>query len=153
MARLSDSVENERKYLEALECPTFEQTAFTPPRALSDCRVTLISTAGLMQRGDENVPAGTGGYRTIDSTVADADILINHVSVNFDRTAFAEDINSVFPRQRLAELAQQGFIAHAATEHYSFMGATDPAQMQQHVHSLATELKSKNINTVCLLPV
>jgi D-proline reductase (dithiol) PrdB len=153
MARLSDSVENERKYLEGLECPTFAQTAFTPPRALSDCKVALISTAGLMQRGDVNVPAGTGGYRIIDSTVADADILINHVSINFDRTAFAEDVNSVFPRQRLAALEQQQIIAHAATEHYSFMGATAPEKMEEQVHALATDLKSKNINTVCLLPV
>ena len=153
MARLSDSVENERKYLEGLECPTFTHTAFTPPRALSDCRVALISTAGLMRRDDANVPAGTGGYRTIDGTVADADILINHVSINFDRTAFAEDINSVFPRRRLAELEQQKIIEQAASEHYSFMGATAPEHMEEHVRTLATELKSKNINTVCLLPV
>ena len=75
------------------------------------------------------------------------------MSVNFDRTAFAEDVNSVFPRQRLAELAQRQIIAHAASEHYSFMGATAPEQMEEHVQVLITELKSRDINTVCLLPV
>ena len=153
MARLKDSVDNERHYLEALECPEFEQTAFTPPRALAKCRVALISSAGLMQRGSDNIRAGTGDYRAIDDTIADSDILMNHVSVNFDRTAFAEDINSVLPRQRLKELEQQRTIAHAATEHYSFMGATAPEEMESHAHTLAAELKNKGINTVCLLPV
>ena len=153
MARLQDSVDNERAHLEALECPGFDQTSFTPQRPLSDCRVALISTAGLMQRGSDNIRAGTGGYRTIDQSVADRDILINHVSVNFDRSAFAEDINTVLPRQRLIEMEQQRSIAHAATEHYSFMGATAPEEMEAHVHELAATLKDKGINTVCLLPV
>ena len=153
MARLTDSVDNERLYLEALECPAFGQTAFTPPRPLSECSVALISSAGLMQRGSGNIRAGASDYRTIDDTIADSDILMNHVSVNFDRTAFAEDINSVLPRQRLKELKQQRTIAHAATEHYSFMGATAPEEMESHAHTLAAELKNKGINTVCLLPV
>lgn len=153
MARLQDSVDNERAHLEALECPVFEQAAFTPPRPLSECRVALISTAGLMQRGSDNIRAGASDYRSIDETIAESDILINHVSVNFDRTAFAEDINSVFPRQRLKELEQQRTIAHAAAEHYSFMGATAPEAMESHAHALAADLKSKGINTVCLLPV
>ncbi len=153
MARLHDSVDNERAHLEALACPEFKNAAFTSPRPLEECRVALISTAGLMLRGGDNIRAGTGGYQTIDHSVADTDILINHVSVNFDRTAFAEDINTVFPRQRLQELAQQGTVAHAASEHYSFMGATAPEKMESHVHTLAAELKSKDINTVCLLPV
>jgi len=153
MARLQDSVDNERIHLETLECPKFEQPAFTAPGSLADCRAALISTAGLMRRGSDNVHAGAGGYRSIDHAVADRDILINHVSVNFDRSAFAEDINAVFPRQRLQELEQQRTIAHAAGEHYSFMGATAPDKMECHVHVLANELKSKGINTVCLLPV
>lgn len=153
MARLRDSVDNERAHLEALECPGFEQTSFTPARPLAECRVALISTAGLMQRGSDNIHAATGGYRTIDQTVPDQDILINHVSVNFDRSAFAEDINTVLPRQRLVEMAQQQSIAHAATEHYSFMGATSPEKMEPHVHELAAVLKDRGINAVCLLPV
>lgn len=153
MARLQDCVDAERTHLEALECPEFEQAAFTPPRPLSECRVALISSAGLMQRGSPNVPAGASDYRVIGESVPDADILINHVSVNFDRSAFAEDINTVFPRQRLKELEQQRTIAKAADEHYSFMGATAPEKMESHAHALAAELKSKSINTVCLLPV
>ena len=101
-----------------------------------------------MQRGGDNVRAGTGDYRSIDHTVADPDILINHVSVNFDRSAFAEDINTVLPRQRLIDMEQQRLIAHAATEHYSFMGATSPEEMEDHVHELAKTLKDKGINTV-----
>ena len=153
MARLEDSVDNERRHLEALECPEFENAAFAPPRRLADCHVALLSTAGLMERHSRNVQSNASDYRTITSAVADADILLNHVSVNFDRSAFVEDINSVLPRQRLQELAQQNIIAKAASEHYSFMGATAPELMEDDVHRLAAELKSKGVNTVCLLPV
>jgi len=153
MARLDNSVENERRHIEALECPTFENTAFTAPRHLAECRVAMVSTAGLMERHDRNVAANACGYRTIASTVTDSNILLNHVSVNFDRTGFAEDINTVFPRLHLQELAQQNIIAEAASEHYSFMGATTPEKMEADVHQLAKDLQSKGINTVCLLPV
>lgn len=153
MPRLSDCTPEERARLESLDCPHFEDAAFVEPRPLASCRVALISSAGLMQRHGPNVHAAASDYRTLDDSIADDDILMNHVSVNFDRTAFAEDINTVLPRQRLRELAEQNIIEHAATEHYSFMGATAPELMEPHVHRLAEELKLKQINTVCLLPV
>jgi D-proline reductase (dithiol) PrdB len=153
MARLEDSVENERRHLETLECNALANPALTPPRPMTQCRVALISSAGLMQRNDDNVPANANGYRRFNNSVADADLLINHVSINFDRSAFAEDPNSVFPRQLLAELEQQRIIEHAADTHYAFMGATAPELLEPQVHELAAELKTHGINTACLFPV
>ncbi len=153
MARLSDSVDSERQYLESLECATFEQPAFNAPRKLANCNVALVSSAGLMRRGDDNVRAGTAEYRSFDNKIEDGELLVNHVSVNFDRTAFAEDVNTVFPRQLLQTLASDGVIASASDEHYAFMGATAPEQMQSHAATLASHLHSRSVDTVCLLPV
>jgi len=153
MVRLSDVVAAERANLEALECPDMPAAPIQPARALSDCRVALISSAGLMRRGDKNVPGNAADYRTISSDTDDSDILMNHISVNFDRSAYTEDLNSILPRDRLAELAQQGVIGAAAEHHYSFMGATGPEQMKANVDKLIDKLDSNRINTVCLLPV
>lgn len=153
MPKLSDVVATERTHLESLECPTFEQTAFEPPKALKDCKIALISSAGLMNRHDENVRGGAAGYRSFPNTSTDRDLLINHVSVNFDRSGFAADANTVFPRERLRQLADDGIIGSAAKEHYSFMGAASTDQMEEHVLALAGHLKENNVDAVCLLPV
>ena len=153
MVKLTDVVGAERQHLESLDCPEMTNPTVLPPKAFNECRVALVSSAGLMKRSDENVRAGTAEYRTIESTTRDRDVLMNHVSVNFDRSGFAEDINCLFPRERLNELAENGVIEHAAKNHYAFMGATAPEGMQTHVDELVAELKTKNINTVCLLPV
>jgi len=97
--------------------------------------------------------SNSADYRTIEQSWPNRDLLINHISVNFDRTAYAEDINSVFPREILEQLAQEGKIGRVAKNHYSFMGATAPEKLRPSVERLATELAENDINTVCLLPV
>lgn len=153
MARLNEMAQAQREGLESLECPVISDTGFVSPRPLKQCRVALISSAGLMKRKDENIPGGYTDYRVFDDTWPERDILMNHISVNFDRTAFAEDINTVFPRSILRELAEEGIIESTASEHYAFMGATAPEKLRSSVEQLANDLTSANINTVCLLPV
>lgn len=153
MARLNEMAPAQREHLEAMECPEFANSALVPPRPVKECRVALISSAGLMKRKDDNVPGNSTEYRTIEHNWPERDLLINHISVNFDRTAFAEDINSVFPREILAGMAEDNVIEKVAKEHYAFMGATEPEKLQPSVEKLATVLTEANINTVCLLPV
>ena len=153
VARLTDMVPNERAHAESLDCPIFPDSAFIPPRPLSECRVALISSAGLMQRSGDNIPGDCAAYNQIDKACPDRDILINHISVNFDRTAFAADCNTVFPRALLTDLATDGTIAHASKTHYSFMGATAPEKLQSSALQLSAQLKEAGINTACLLPV
>ncbi len=153
MARLNDMVESQRSHIESLSCPTFPQAAFSAPRPLSKCRVALISSAGLMRRNDENVSGNSDDYRRFDKTCQNRDILINHLSINFDRTAFAEDANSVLPKDILKSMAEDDTIERASDTHYSFMGATAPELLQKNAERLAQELTDLNINTVCLLPV
>ena len=153
MARLTEMVAPQRESLESLDCPAFKNGAFVPPRPLKQCRVALISSAGLMKRKDDNVRGNTADYRSIEHSWPNRDLLINHISVNFDRTAFAEDINSVFPKEILGQLAEENIIDKVSAKHYSFMGATAPDKLQPNVRKLAQELINDGINTACLLPV
>lgn len=152
MPKLSDVVASQREHLESLECPVYEHTAFEPPRPLNECKVALISSAGLMSRHDDNVPGNSADYRSFANASTDRDLLVNHVSVNFDRTGFAEDANTLFPRERLRQMSDDDVISAAATEHYSFMGATNPDNMKEAVTRLIAQLKDNKVDAVCLLP-
>ena len=47
----------------------------------------------------------------------------------------------------------EGFIGSLADYHYSFMGATDPGQMQDTAKNLAEIMKKEGVNAVLLVPV
>jgi len=63
------------------------------------------------------------------------------------------DWNVVFPLDRLRELAAEGAIGKVAPIHYSFMGATDPVQMEPYARALAELLKQDSVDAVLLPPV
>ena len=64
-----------------------------------------------------------------------------------------EDWNVAFPIDRLWELTAEGTIGSMADIHYSFMGATDPVQMEPYVRELAGRLKQDSVDSVLLAPV
>ncbi|MFP6835671.1 MAG: glycine/sarcosine/betaine reductase selenoprotein B family protein [Pseudomonadales bacterium] len=121
-----------------------------PPNA--DRQVAIVSTAGLIQRGDRAFGFGAADYRIIDRDDP-ADLLMTHISTNFDRSGFLQDHEVVFPLKRLQELANDGEIDAVARYHYSFMGATDPAEMEPAARQLAGAMRGEGTNVVLLVPV
>lgn len=153
MVLLAQFEEQERKHLLDLPCPTFEGTPFVPGVQVNKARVALISTAGLHRRSDRPFAVGETGYRLIPGDVAANDLIMSHISTNFDRTGFQQDVNLAFPLDRLRELAEEGYLASLAGYHYSFMGATDPTQMEEEARQLAVILQRDNVDAVVLVPV
>lgn len=153
MVRLSEVPEPERTVITDLECISFEQTPFTQAVSCSNRHVALVSSAGFIVRGERPLLARDDGYRAIPSEVADKDVLCSHVSTNFDRTGFQQDLNVMLPRDRLNELEQDGSIGVAAKTHYAFMGATEPERMEKNARVLAQSMLSLGVNTVVLAPV
>ena len=143
MVRLADTPEELRPFLEQLDCPTFDDQPWVEPPPLERCRVAIISTAGLQERGDKPFQLGSdastfgqGDYRVIGGQTPANDIVMSHVSTNFDRSGFQQDINVAFPIDRLRELVDRGMIGSVADFHYSFMGASAPEQMKPSVSGL-----------------
>jgi D-proline reductase (dithiol) PrdB len=143
-----------------MACPVFDTHPWVSGPPLSQRRVALISTAGLHRRDDRpfavtagNARAIAGDYRVIPHHIAANDLVMSHVSTNFDRTGFQQDWNVVFPLDRLHELAQEGVIASVAAFHYSFMGATEPRHMETAAHELSRLLHQDDVNAVLLVPV
>jgi D-proline reductase (dithiol) PrdB len=153
MAHLHDIPPRSRASIERLECPVFDETRFASGPPLNRRRVAVISTAGLHHRDDRRFAGDSTDFRSISQTTSPDDILMSHVSVNFDRTGFQQDIDTVLPMNRLADLAFDGQIGSVATTHYSFMGANDPVRMQPGAAQVAGMLKDDRVDAVLLVPV
>ncbi len=154
MARLELMTEQERKHLETLPCPTFNTQPWVEGPPLNKRRVALISTAGLHQREDRPFTFDPGDYyRIIPGDIKSTDLVMSHVSTNFDHSGFQQDWNVLFPIDRLRELAKEGIIGSVADFHYSFMGAIDPLQMKQDARKLSAILKNDRVNALLLIPV
>ncbi len=153
MVRLSQYEEEERAHLLNLPCPEFVSTPFVTGTELSKTRVAIISTAGLHRRDDRPFVPMETGYRLLPRDVSANDLVMSHISTNFDRTGFQMDVNMILPLDRLRELVEEGVIGSVAQYHYSFMGATDPTQMEDEARSLADIMKKDQVDGVLLIPV
>jgi D-proline reductase (dithiol) PrdB len=153
MARLSDLPPAQAKRLAEAECPNFETRPWVTGPALSQRRVAIVSSAGLFVRGEMPFRGRDADYRAIPSETQPDHLLTSHISVNFHRTGLQEDWNVVFPLDRLKELAGEEKIGSVAATHYSFMGASDPLEMESHARQLAGRLKSDRVDAVILAPV
>lgn len=135
------------------EMPEFETTSLIKGRPLNERRVALISTAGLHRRGDRPFLDESGEFRVIPSDLPDSDLVMSHISTNFDRLGFMKDADVAFPINRLKELVEDGVIGSVGDYHYSFMGATPPEDMKPHVREMVRSLKADNVCSVVLCPV
>jgi len=154
MVRLDQMPEGQSKHLKELPCPTFETNPWVEGPPLSERRVAIVSTAGLHRREDRPFTPEPGDYyRVIPGDIRAAELLMSHVSTNFDHTGFQQDWNVLFPIDRLREFAEEGIIGSVADFHYSFMGALDPMQMEKDARRLASILKGDHVNALFLVPV
>lgn len=153
MARLADIPEPERTVIADLDCPVYADTPPVTPVTKDLRHVAIVSTAGFIVRGERPMLSRETGYRAIAATVDDGDILCSHVSTNFDRTGFQQDLNVMLPRARLRELEAAGSIGQAAATHYAFMGATSPEKLEDKARELGRSMLALGVNTVVLAPV
>lgn len=134
-----------------------EEVPWTPLRKpLVDCRVALVSTAGVHLRAqppfDMLNPLGDPSFRDIPATVSPADLTITHDY--YDHGDADRDMNIVFPWQRLRELRQQGVIGAISPVHIGFMGHIDGelvATLQQRTAPDAAEMLVQHQVDIALL--
>ena len=155
MVRLSDLAEWDRKNkLDKLkELTGWDARPWVKPPPLAQCRIAIVTTAGVHRKGDRPFGPGATDYRIIPGDTKAADLVMSHQSVNFDRTGFQEDHNIAFPLDRLNELAKQGVVGPVAEFHYSFMGATQIRQLETKAKELAQLLKDDRVDAVLLTPI
>ncbi len=107
----------------ALDVVDLGEPAWSVPPPLPHARVAIVTTAGLRvgSEGRQVWRVGDLGFSVLPS--AARDLTMAHASHNFDRTGYLNDLNVVYPVDRLRELAERGVIGSVAPRHLSFMGA------------------------------
>lgn len=153
MARLEDIPQPTRDAVAGLSIMEPGTAPWVASRPLAESRVAILTSAALHRRSEMPFPAGTAEFRELPATLAPADMLMTHISINFDRIGFQRDINVAYPIDRLNELAADGVIGTVAPTHYSVLGSTDPATLATTADGIVGGLKQENVDAVLLCPV
>lgn len=152
MVRLAEIDPGMRAFLTHYKCPSINTNAWCIGPALNKRRVALISSAGLRRSDDRPFSVSATDYRILPLDKRD-EIIQDHTNASHDRTGYLQDMNTIFPLDRLDEMAASNEIGSVADYHYSFMGATQAEALEPEVRSLAGVLKADQVDTVVLCPV
>jgi D-proline reductase (dithiol) PrdB len=143
-----------RTGVEGVPAPDLEPTATKLTKPLSDCKVAIVTTAGLRPQGD--IKLWLDGTFTVLPSDA-RDLQMSHFSPNFDRVGLTQDLNVAYPADRLNELAEAGVIGSVSANNLSFMGAQiDPSFatiIQDTGPAAAQQLLDDGVDVVLLTPV
>ena len=112
--------------------------------------MSIVSSAAISRRGDKPFSWLANNHRVIENNL---DLVMTHVAVEYDRTAWQQDINTILPIDRLEEMAKNGEIGSVSNEHYSFIGSSDPIKMERSAKEVAERMKDDAVDTVFLVPV
>lgn len=156
MVRLSDLHPTEAEHLlaRAHAMPEIPSGPWVEAPPLAEATVALISTAGMHRRSDPRFTPGAVDYRIIPGDVDFSDIVLSHISANFDRSAFQQDPNIMLPVDRLREMADVGEIGGVSNWHYSFMGALPaPNMMEETGEEVGRLLAADGVDIALLIPV
>ena len=131
-------------------------------KKLSDCTVAMISTGGIAlktdrpfdQEGERQNPWwGDPSYRILPNTATEQDVRLYHLHI--DPRYGEQDLNCMFPLQRLKELEAAGEIGRSAARHYSFMGyiLRPEKLLQETTPQIIRNLQEDQVDAVVLVPV
>ena len=138
----------------AAALPEIEPGPWITPPPLQEATVAIVSTAGMHRRSDRPFTVGALDYRLIPGDADFADMVLSHISTNFDRSAFQQDPNISFPLDRLCEMAAEGEIGGVSTWHYSFMGAMPvPTLFEETGTEVGRLLAADGVDVALLVPV
>ena len=144
----------------------FEPTPipWTPLRKpLSECRFSLLSTAGVYVKGEQEPfdlerekrePFwGDPTYRTIPRDVCQEQIGVAHLHIN--TSDLEADINVALPIHRFLELEASGEIGSLAPTSYSTMGyqASTDEWRERYGPEIASRMKEEGVDCAFLTPV
>ena len=151
MTKISEMPAVARHFISNLDLTVTSHPSWTEPVPANERRVSIVSTAAVSRRGDKPFSWLAKDSRTFHKT--DRDLVMTHVAVEFDRSAWQQDLNTIIPLDRLEEMAADSEIDSVAEEHYSFMGAADPVMMEKSARAVAANMKREGVNTVFLIPI
>ena len=88
-----------RGFISNLDLPAIDDASWTPPVPAHERRISIVSTAAVHRREDKPFSWLAKDYRAFHKT--DRDLVMTHVAVEFDRSAWQQDLNTIIPLDRL----------------------------------------------------
>ena len=160
MAKLTDLKASSRRFIDRYPFPELGLPALCKlSKPLSACRVVLITTAGLHLKEDKPFSGSfllsDCSFRRLPASARLADMDISHTSEEFNRSGIMEDLNVVYPIDRLEELIEQRKLGSVAPNHYSFMGSLPRVGelKKKTAPEVARLAKSDDVDLAILTPV
>jgi D-proline reductase (dithiol) PrdB len=126
-------------------------------RNLADCKVALVSTGGLYAPADKPFGIVTRedvdeSHREIPLGLPIATLGIAHE--HFNKTYSQEDMNVIFPVERLQALAEEGYIRAVAEMNYSVSGYIPvPHKLFDTGRAIAQSMLAQGVDAALLVPV
>lgn len=124
--------------------------------SIDQAKIALVTTAGVHRKSDQPFditnPLGDHTYRVIPAEAALESLMLSHVGYNIKK--ISQDINCVFPLERMRELKNEGIIGKLNERHFSFMGYTPITQPLLHetAPQVAAQLREDAVDLVLLFP-
>ena len=128
-------------------------------KPLSECRLGLVSTAGLTLQGqqpfDDDIKGGDSSYREIPWDSDIGRLVENHRSESWDHRGVEQDPNIAFPLDRLRELVEQGGVGSLAERYLSFMGSVTATgrMVRDVVPEARASFVDQGVDMALLVPV
>lgn len=127
-------------------------------KPVHQCRLVLITSGGFHLKHQEPFdmvnPEGDATFREIPFDSRREDLIITHNY--YDHTGADEDINVLFPLERIIDLEKQGDIGAVSPRHFSFMGHIMSEQLDilrdRSIQNLVEKLKEDGAELVLLTP-
>jgi D-proline reductase (dithiol) PrdB len=123
---------------------------------LHRARVAFVSSAGVQPKGtvpfDVVHPVGDYSFRSVPSASRVSDLEIHQLKYPTDGAS--QDLNVIFPIERLQELAAEGLIGGLSPNFFSFIGYNmDPERFEQTLaEDLAGAVAGESPDAVLLAP-
>ena len=123
----------------------------------SEKTIALITSGGLYLKDtqpafDTDSIHGDPSFREIPKDTRPEDLAIAHD--HYDHSLAEQDINIIFPLQRLLEMEKEGIVKKVAETHYSFSYVNDAVTLvTQTAPAVIGRLKSAGVDTLLLFPV
>ncbi|MCZ6789831.1 MAG: glycine/sarcosine/betaine reductase selenoprotein B family protein [Chloroflexi bacterium] len=123
-------------------------------RPVPQSTVALVSTAGIHLRSQQPYdilnPHGDSSYREIPSESSHGEFMVTHGHYNHGDAD--EDINCVFPIERIRELRDEGMVGETVETFYGMMGFNpDPTHLlEETAPAIGHELKRQGAELVVL---
>jgi len=157
---LSELSLKDRVFLRGYRWRRIDPVPWSPLRKpLSECRVALVSSAGLVaprqSRFDARMRGGDPSFREIPDGIAMGSLIDSHRSRSFDHEGIRRDPNLALPIDRLHELAASGRIGEPNRRHISFMGSLTATGtfVRQTAPAAAELLVEDGADVALLVPV